>query len=311
MNKKIKLGLCFSLLALSTVTSAQSQYGNKVVVIPLFGDESTWQGPWQVGTVYNTADIIEEGGSSYIAVATHTASLANIPPDADFWEVVAASGATGAGVQGEVGPKGDVGVTGPAGPTGAPGLTGATGPKGDTGAAGNDGVILTADGVTIFETVPDLAKPDEKVLNGITYTAGTSMSITTPNALNPSAKVINFVAPTPQTKSNYHPVLALNYIIAMQGIFPSRSSADPYLAEIVLFASNFAPRGWALCQGQLLPISQNTALFSLLGTIYGGDGRTVFALPDLRGRSPVQQGTGSGLPALSIGQQSGTSTISF
>ena len=122
MNTKTKLGICFSLLMLSTVTSAQTQYGNKVVVIPLLGEESTWQGPWQVGNVYNTADIIEEGGSSYIAVTTHTSSLANIPPDADFWEVVAASGATGAGIQGEVGPKGEPGEAG-----GPPGLNGADG----------------------------------------------------------------------------------------------------------------------------------------------------------------------------------------
>ncbi|MBB4662971.1 phage tail protein [Conexibacter arvalis] len=63
--------------------------------------------------------------------------------------------------------------------------------------------------------------------------------------------------------------------------------ADPFVAEIRIFAGNFAPRGWALCAGQLLPISQNTALFSLLGTMYGGDGKSTFALPDLRGRVPI------------------------
>lgn len=64
---------------------------------------------------------------------------------------------------------------------------------------------------------------------------------------------------------------------------------DPYVAEIRMFAGNFAPRGWALCEGQVLSIAQNTALFSLLGTTYGGNGKTTFALPDLRGRMPVQE----------------------
>ncbi|MBV1922745.1 MAG: tail fiber protein, partial [Flavobacteriaceae bacterium] len=71
---------------------------------------------------------------------------------------------------------------------------------------------------------------------------------------------------------------------------------------------NFAPRGWAFCEGQLLPISQNSALFSILGTTYGGDGRTTFALPDLRGRVPMQQGTGPGLTPHRLGQQSGSET---
>lgn len=83
-------------------------------------------------------------------------------------------------------------------------------------------------------------------------------------------------------------------------------AADPLLGEISIFAGNFAPRGWALCDGQLLPISQNTALFSILGTTYGGDGRTTFALPDLRGRAPIHPGTGPGLSTRRLGQRSGT-----
>ncbi|KAB8153509.1 phage tail protein [Kordia sp. TARA_039_SRF] len=83
---------------------------------------------------------------------------------------------------------------------------------------------------------------------------------------------------------------------------------NPFLAQIVMFAGNFAPRGWALCEGQLLPISQNQALFSLLGTTYGGDGRTTFALPDLRGRSPIQQGHGPGLSDIKLGQRGGIET---
>lgn len=80
---------------------------------------------------------------------------------------------------------------------------------------------------------------------------------------------------------------------------------DPFLGEIKFFAGNFAPRGWALCQGQLLSINQNQALFSILGTIYGGDGRTSFALPDLRGRAPIQHGNGPGLPEVRQGAKFG------
>ena len=75
-----------------------------------------------------------------------------------------------------------------------------------------------------------------------------------------------------------------------------------------MFAGNFAPRGWAFCDGQLLSIASNTALFSILGTTYGGDGRTTFGLPDLRGRVPVGEGTGPGLPAITLGVKGGSTT---
>jgi microcystin-dependent protein len=77
------------------------------------------------------------------------------------------------------------------------------------------------------------------------------------------------------------------------------------LGEVRLFAGNFAPRGWAFCDGQLLAISSNTALFSILGTNYGGDGRTTFGLPDLRGRAPIHSGQGPGLPEYRLGQRGG------
>ena len=80
----------------------------------------------------------------------------------------------------------------------------------------------------------------------------------------------------------------------------------PFVAQISMFGGNFAPRGWAFCNGQLLAISSNTALFSLIGTTYGGDGRTTFALPDLRGRMPMQWGDGPGLTAKRWGQRGGT-----
>ncbi len=81
---------------------------------------------------------------------------------------------------------------------------------------------------------------------------------------------------------------------------------DPFIGQIVMFGGNFAPRSWAFCNGQLLAISQNTALFSILGTTYGGDGRTTFALPDLRGRSAIHPGTGPGLSTIRLGQRGGT-----
>jgi len=108
--------------------------------------------------------------------------------------------------------------------------------------------------------------------------------------------------------NNMQPFQALNFVIALQGIFPSRSAYDPFIAEIMIFAGNFAPRGWAFCNGQLMPISQYTALFSLVGTIYGGDGRTTFALPDLRGRVPMHFGQGPGLTSRTIGEKGGAET---
>lgn len=84
--------------------------------------------------------------------------------------------------------------------------------------------------------------------------------------------------------------------------------SDPFIAEIKIFAGNFAPRGYAFCNGQLLPISQNTALFSLLGTNYGGDGRTTFGLPNLIGRAPMHPGRGPGLSTRRLAEQGGTRT---
>jgi microcystin-dependent protein len=86
---------------------------------------------------------------------------------------------------------------------------------------------------------------------------------------------------------------------------------EPFIGEISIFAGNFAPRGWAFCNGQLLPISQNTALFSLLGTTYGGDGRTTFALPDLRGRVPMHAGDGPGLQPRSLGEKGGKEEVNL
>jgi microcystin-dependent protein len=87
--------------------------------------------------------------------------------------------------------------------------------------------------------------------------------------------------------------------------------ADPFVAEIRVFPFNFAPRGWAWCDGQLLPLSQNTALFSLLGTTYGGDGKSNFALPDLQGSVPFHPGQGPGLGLYDLGEIGGTETVTL
>jgi microcystin-dependent protein len=87
--------------------------------------------------------------------------------------------------------------------------------------------------------------------------------------------------------------------------------ADPFVAEIRIFPFNFPPKGWAFCDGQLMPISQNTALFSLLGTFYGGDGKSTFALPDLQGSSPMHPGQGPGLSQRFLGESGGEETVTL
>jgi microcystin-dependent protein len=87
--------------------------------------------------------------------------------------------------------------------------------------------------------------------------------------------------------------------------------ADAFIGEIRIFAGNFAPKGWALCNGQLMPLSQNTALFSLLGVTYGGDGKVTFALPNLQGRAPMQPGQGPGLTPRTLGETNGSQMVTL
>lgn len=87
--------------------------------------------------------------------------------------------------------------------------------------------------------------------------------------------------------------------------------ADPFVAEIRIFPFNFAPKGWAWCDGQLMPLSQNTALFSLLGTTYGGDGKSNFALPDMQGNAPMHPGQGPGLSLHDLGETGGSETVTL
>ena len=87
--------------------------------------------------------------------------------------------------------------------------------------------------------------------------------------------------------------------------------SEPFIAEIKIFAGNFAPRGYAFCDGQLLSIAQNTALFAVVGTTYGGDGRTTLGLPNLQGRAPLHPGTGPGLPSQRLGEKGGTESVTL
>jgi hypothetical protein len=186
------------------------------------------------------------------------------------------------GPEGPEGPVGPAGAVGPAGPAGPEGPDGPVGPEGVAGPVGPAGQGLDPSNTPLAGDI-------------LTWDAGGGNWVAT----RPSVIVMGL--------DNMQPYLAVNYIIALTGTFPSRNSiTDPTIGEISMFGGNFAPRGWALCNGALLPISQYTALFSILGTTYGGDGRTTFALPDLRGRAPIHSGTGPGLSPRRLGEKGGT-----
>jgi len=116
-----------------------------------------------------------------------------------------------------------------------------------------------------------------------------------------------------QSHTNMSPFSTIKCLINLVGLFPVGSEPLPFLGEIrwVAYSRNDIPKSWANCDGQLLPISQNTALFSILGTTYGGDGRTTFGLPDMRGRMPMHEGSGPGLTPHSLGQRAGTETVAL
>jgi len=212
-------------------------------------------------------------------------------------------GAPGAdGVDGAPGADGNDGADGTNGTNGAPGAPGADGADGTNGVDGSDGAPGddgadgapgTADGAPQPNMVGDgFGVPLGDDLGDLLYWNGTSWIATIP------ALAVTGV-------DKHQPSLGVNYVIALVGTFPSRNAVDPLLGEIMLFAGNFAPRGWAFCNGQILPINQNQSLYSLLGTTYGGDGRVTFGLPDLRGRVPVGV-EGFGADIVSLGDRFGS-----
>lgn len=192
-----------------------------------------------------------------------------------------------------------------------------------TTTADSEGILTTnldnlAAGATTQFTLSVLV--DSATSGPLSHTASVTAQTEDDNLSNNSVTEETTVVATAATNStgggtainNVQPYGTLNYAIALQGTFPSRSlSADPLLGSVMQFAGNFAPRGWALANGQLLSIAQNTALFAILGTTYGGDGITTFALPDLRGRTPIGAGTGLGLAPVNLGQKLGTETVNL
>ncbi|HEY1056735.1 MAG TPA: tail fiber protein [Emticicia sp.] len=144
--------------------------------------------------------------------------------------------------------------------------------------------------------------PISVVANNIRLNAGTTvgqlLSWNGNNWVNTNPK-------PPEYIDNTQPYLALNFCISLYGIFPSMNGSQPFVGEIEVFGFNFAPAGWALCNGQLLSISENEVLYVLIGTTYGGDGVSNFAVPDLRGRAPIHMGQGASLSSFVQGQQGG------
>lgn len=255
------------------------------------------------------------------------------------------------GPTGDPGPAGALGAAGPAGPKGPPGLQGETGDQGPQGAEGDQGPVGTAGA-----SGPEGPTGDR----GLTGSSGPSGPLGFGGPEGPKGSIGDSIqgAPGPpgpigpagpdgtssadagagSPHGNWQPFLGNNFIIALVGIYPSRSlletdaavgraqeersgsnagssGSEPFIGEVQMFAGNFAPRGFAFCNGQLLQISENTALFSILGTTYGGDGRTTFGLPDLRGRAPLHVGgsrnTGPGLSTYSLGQKDGVETVAL
>ncbi|WP_279254050.1 phage tail protein [Candidatus Seongchinamella marina] len=213
------------------------------------------------------------------------------------------------GIQGEKGDKGDAGDKGDPGDKGDQGLIGPVGPPGPPGTQGEPGASYGVISPLIIEsdTTGDYIGLNPATANGNVLMWDGNQSTWVNQSL--SIAVANTGGGQPH--DNMMPYVTINCIIALQGIFPSRSQEQPLIGQISLFGGNFAPRNWALCDGQLLSISQNTALFSILGTIYGGDGRTTFALPDMRGRTLLHAGNGPGLTDRRLGQKGGREIITL
>ena len=257
---------------------------------------------WANGPYFIKTETDPVGGTSYSI--SGTSQLMSVP----YAFYAANSGSSTPGPQGPPGDEGPIGPEGPKGDkgdmgdqgiqglTGADGATGPEGPKGNKGDMGDQGSQGPKGDKGDPGTLPDTAAINDLITYDGTNWVAKNLSISASSTGGS------------QSVNNMQPYLALNYVIALQGVFPSRNAVDPFIGEIMLVGFNFAPRSWASCDGQLLPISQNAALFSLLGTIYGGDGRTTFALPDLRGRTAIHTGTGPGLSSRPQGQRGGTET---
>jgi microcystin-dependent protein len=212
------------------------------------------------------------------------------PGTAGITGITGPQGPDGAiGATGNTGTKGNDGIQGPQGPTGATGQTGARGATGATGVAGGIG----STGPTGPSAFPVGHTGNVVYYDGTNWVAATLNSSVSSSVGSSSPFDL------------HQPYLALNYCISLYGTYPSRTWDDELVGEISIFPFNFAPKNYALCNGQLLALSQNTALFSLLGTNFGGDGRVTFSLPNLQGQSVMGQGQGPGLSYNWVGQTGG------
>ena len=207
------------------------------------------------------------------------------------------------GKPGEQGPQGKIGSEGNRGPQGKLGPAGAQGKQGEPGEVGAQGKIGPAG-----ERGQGYSGESPILVDNVLDTVGLNPATNSGDLLSWDGN--NWVSQPPENQlsglDKRQPYLGIVFQIALEGIYPSRNSAEPTIGEIMIVGWNFQTRGWALCNGQLLPVSQYTALFSLLGTTYGGNGRTDFALPDLRGRVPLHPGTGPGLPPFRLGDRGGS-----
>jgi microcystin-dependent protein len=172
-----------------------------------------------------------------------------------------------------------------------------------------DTLFLSDGGQVILPGVKGAAAPltvenEQVVIDTAGVGAGQLLSFDGNNWITSSLVIGNTGGNQPV--NNMQPFLGIYHCIALVGLYPSRNIMDPFIGTIATFGFNFAPRSWAFCNGQLLAISGNPSLFSLLGTTFGGDGRTTFGLPDLRGRVAVHPGNGPGLQSIMWGQKSGT-----
>jgi len=242
-----------------------------------------------IAAVYTAISLVETTPGEDGAPGADGADGTDGAPGADGSD--GAPGADGAdGADGMAGADGNDGAPGADGSDGAPGADGADGADGMAGADGNDGAPGAdgsdgAPGADGADGADGGGVPATAIVGDVVYWNGASWIAT--------------------SGDKHQPSLGVNYVIALVGTFPSRNAVDPLLGEIMLFAGNFAPRGWAFCNGQILPINQNQSLYSLLGTTYGGDGRVTFGLPDLRGRVPVGV-EGYGADIVSLGDRFGS-----
>ena len=259
--------------------------------------------------------------------ATGTTGAAGIIGSTGAQGLQGITGNTGAqGIQGIAGIKGTTGSTGPQGLQGAIGATGAQGLQGiigTTGAQGLQGIIGTtgasgqqgAIGVTGAQGLQGATgNTGAQGLQGLVGATGPGV----PAGVNSGNMIVydgtNWVAKTLTLGTtgssvpfnNMQPYTVVNFCIAANGIYPSRNGVEPYIGEIEMFGFDFNPVDWYYCNGQLLSISANAALFSLLGTQFGGSGVTTFGLPDLRGRVPMHQFQGPGLSTRTMGELGGT-----